>query len=342
MKLKILVAAFAAVFLAAALSLGQHFSWYQLSPDILLAARWVAIALFGVYAARRRSLTGWILLGMAAGVEFGHDWPATAVKLQVCGTIFLRLIKVIIAPLLFSTLVVGIAGHADLKKVGRMGAKALIYFEVVSTLALLIGFVAINISRAGEGVRMPAGAQTQNLAVATHSATEIIENIFPENIAKSVAEGEVLQIVVFSVLFGLALAMVPEAKRRPLLNFAESLAETMFKFTNIVMLAAPIGVFGAIAYTVGHMGLGVLMPLLKLLATMYVALGFFVFCVLLPIALIIRAPLKRFLRAVAEPVTIAFATASSEAALPIAMEKMESIGVPRETVAFVLPTGYSF
>ena len=342
MKLKILLAAFAAEFLAAAASLGQHLSWYQLSPDILLAARWVAIALFGVYAARRRSLTGWILLGMAAGVEFGHDWPATAVKLQVCGTIFLRLIKVIIAPLLFSTLVVGIAGHADLKKVGRMGAKALIYFEVVSTLALLIGFVAINISRAGEGVRMPAGAQTQNLAVATHSATEIIENIFPENIAKSVAEGEVLQIVVFSVLFGLALAMVPEAKRRPLLNFAESLAETMFKFTNIVMLAAPIGVFGAIAYTVGHMGLGVLMPLLKLLATMYVALGFFVFCVLLPIALIIRAPLKRFLRAVAEPVTIAFATASSEAALPIAMEKMESIGVPRETVAFVLPTGYSF
>ncbi len=342
MKPKILVIAFAALFLAAALSLGQHFSWYQLSPNIVLSTRWVAIALFGVYAARRRSLTGWILLGMAAGVEFGHDWPATAVKLQVCGTIFLRLIKVIIAPLLFSALVVGIAGHADLKKVGRMGVKALIYFEVVSTLALLIGFVAINISRAGEGVQMPAGAEAQNLAVAAHSATEIIVNIFPENIAKSVAEGEVLQIVVFSVLFGLALAMVPEAKRRPLLNFAESLAETMFKFTNIVMLAAPIGVFGAIAYTVGHMGLGVLMPLLKLLATMYVALAVFVFCVLLPVALIIRAPLKRFLRAVAEPVTIAFATASSEAALPIAMEKMEAIGVPRETVAFVLPTGYSF
>jgi len=167
-------------------------------------------------------------------------------------------------------------------------------------------------------------------------------NIFPENIAKSVAEGEVLQVVVFSVLFALALAMVPEAKRRPLINFAESLSETMFKFTNIVMLAAPIGVFGAMAYTVGHMGLGVLTPLLKLLGTMYVALIVFVLLVLLPIALMIRAPIARFLRAVAEPVTIAFATASSEAALPRAMEKMEELGVPRETVAFVLPAGYSF
>jgi proton glutamate symport protein len=253
----------------------------------------------------------------------------------------LRLIKVIIAPLLFGTLVVGIAGHADLKKVGRMGVKALIYFEIVSTIALLIGFAAINISRAGVGVQLPAAAG-QNLNVAPRSASELIVNIFPENIAKSVAEGEVLQVVVFSVLFALALAMVPEAKRRPLINFAESLSETMFKFTNIVMLAAPIGVFGALAYTVGHMGLAVLTPLLKLLATMYVALVVFVLLVLLPIAVIIRAPIGRFLRAVTEPVTIAFATASSEAALPRAMEKMEGLGVPRETVAFVLPAGYSF
>ncbi len=303
--------------------------------------RWAAILLFVVYAARKRSLTAWIVVGMVAGVEFGHDWPATAIKLQFLGTIFLRLIKVIIAPLLFGTLVVGIAGHADLKKVGRMGVKALIYFEIVSTIALLIGFAAINISRAGVGVQLPAAAG-QNLNVAPRSASELIVNIFPENIAKSVAEGEVLQVVVFSVLFALALAMVPEAKRRPLINFAESLSETMFKFTNIVMLAAPIGVFGALAYTVGHMGLGVLTPLLKLLGTMYVALIVFVLLVLLPIALIIRAPIGRFLRAVAEPVTIAFATASSEAALPRAMEKMEWLGVPRETVAFVLPAGYSF
>jgi proton glutamate symport protein len=152
----------------------------------------------------------------------------------------------------------------------------------------------------------------------------------------------VLQVVVFSVLFGIALAMVPETKRRPLVNFAESLSETMFKFTNIVMLAAPVGVFGAMAYTVGHVGLSVLTPLLKLLGTMYVALCVFVLAVLLPVALLIRAPLARFLRAVAEPVSIAFGTASSEAALPRAMEKMEQLGVRRETVAFVLPTGYSF
>jgi proton glutamate symport protein len=303
--------------------------------------RWTAILLFGVYAARKRSLTAWIVVGMAAGIEFGHDWPARAVQLQFLGTIFLRLIKVIIAPLLFGTLVVGIAGHADLKKVGRMGVKALVYFEVVSTIALLIGFAAINISRAGVGVQLPASA-AQNMNVTPRSPSELIVNIFPENIAKSVAEGEVLQVVVFSVLFALALALVPEAKRRPLINFAESLSETMFKFTNIVMLAAPIGVFGAMAYTVGHMGLGVLTPLLKLLGTMYVALIVFVLLVLLPIALMIRAPIARFLRAVAEPVTIAFATASSEAALPRAMEKMGELGVPRETVAFVLPAGYSF
>jgi proton glutamate symport protein len=320
---------------------GGDLVWFSAAAVLGEVLRWAAILLFGVYAGRKRSLTAWIVVGMVAGIEFGHDWPARAVQLQFLGTIFLRLIKVIIAPLLFGTLVVGIAGHADLKKVGRMGVKALVYFEVVSTIALLIGFAAINISRAGVGVQLPASG-AQNLNVTPRTPSELIVNIFPENIAKSVAEGEVLQVVVFSVLFALALAMVPEARRRPLINFAESLSETMFKFTNIVMLAAPIGVFGAMAYTVGHMGLGVLAPLLKLLGTMYVALTVFVLLVLLPIALMIRAPIVRFLRAVAEPVTIAFATASSEAALPRAMEKMEELGVPRETVAFVLPAGYSF
>jgi proton glutamate symport protein len=198
------------------------------------------------------------------------------------------------------------------------------------------------LSRAGEGVRLPPSAAAEPLNVSPHSATQLITDIFPENIAKAVAEGQVLQVVVFSILFAMALALVPEPKRRPMLAFAESLSETMFKFTNLVMYAAPIGVFGAVAYTIGHLGLGVLLPLLKLLATMYVALVFFITCVLFPIALLVRVPLRRFLRAVAEPVTIAFATASSEAALPRAMEQMESFGVPRETVAFVLPTGYSF
>src|SRR6266403_1895003 len=304
---------------------------FILSVSVIGAAlRWLIIALIAAIAAKRRSLTSWILVGLLAGAGVGHDFPQIAANLQFLGTIFLRLIRVIIAPLLFGTLVVGIAGHADLKKVGRLGIKSLIYFEIVSTIALLIGFAAINLSRAGEGVRLPPSTAAETLNVAPHTATQLITDIFPENIAKSVAEGQVLQVVVFSILFAMALALVPEAKRRPMLAFAESLSETMFKFTNLVMLAAPIGVFGAIAYTVGHLGLGVLLPLLKLLATMYVALVVFITCVLFPIALLARVPVKRFLRAAAEPVTIAFATASSEAALPRAMEQMESFGVPPE------------
>jgi proton glutamate symport protein len=313
-------------------------------PDLALAAtvlRWLAIALIAAYATSRRSLTGWILVGLLAGAELGHDAPAVAAKLQLLGTIFLRLIRVIIAPLLFAVLVVGIAGHPDLKKVGRLGIKSLIYFEVVSTIAMLIGLAAINLSRAGESVHLPPSTG-ETLNVSPHSASQIITDVFPENIAKSVAEGQVLQIVVFSILFAFALGLVPEAKRRPMLAFAESLSETMFKFTNIVMYAAPIGVFGAVAYTVGHMGLTVLLPLLKLLATMYIALVFFILFVLVPILLLARVPLKPFVRVALEPVTLGFATASSEATLPIAMEKLEAFGIPRQIVAFVLPTGYSF
>jgi len=330
------------VCVAAALSLARRFGLLNLSVPLLAATRWIAILLLAAYASARRSLTAWILVGMIAGAEIGYDWPATGVKLQVLGSIFLRLIKVIIAPLLFGTLVVGIAGHADLKKVGRMGIKAIVYFEIVSTLALLIGFAAINISKAGAGVPLPPSVNPQALNAAPHTTSELILNIFPESIAKSVAEGQLLQVVVFSILFGMALALVREEKRKPLVALAESLSETMFKFTNLVMFLAPIGVCGAIAYTVGHVGLGVLLPLLKLLATMYVALIVFLLFVLLPIALIVRVPLAPILRAIAEPVTIAFATSTSEAALPRAMETMEALGVPRPTVAFVLPTGYSF
>ncbi len=342
MKNRLLAAAIVAGTIAIAASLLAGAQIVALPALATALLRWLSILLIAGNATSRRSLTGWILVGLLAGAELGHDAPSVALKLQFLGTIFLRLIKVIIAPLLFGTLVVGIAGHADLKKVGRLGIKSLVYFEIVSTIALLIGFAAINLSRAGEGVRLPPSTTAETLNVAPHTATQLITDIFPENIAKSVAEGQVLQVVVFSILFAMALALVPEAKRRPMLSFAESLSETMFKFTNLVMLAAPIGVFGAIAYTVGHLGLGVLLPLLKLLATMYVALVFFITCVLFPIALLARVPVKRFLRAATEPVTIAFATASSEAALPRAMEQMESFGVPRETVAFVLPTGYSF
>jgi proton glutamate symport protein len=342
MKNKFLAAAIVAATIAVAASLLAGAQVVPLAALATAVLRWLAILLIAAYATSGRSLTAWILVGLLAGAEMGHDWPSVAVKLQLLGTIFLRLIKVIIAPLLFGVLVVGIAGHADLKKVGRLGIKSLIYFEIVSTIAMLIGFAAINISRAGESVRLPPSSAAESLNVSPHTATQLITDIFPENIAKSVAEGQVLQVVVFSILFAMALALVPEPKRRPMLAFAESLSETMFKFTNLVMYAAPLGVFGAVAYTVGHLGLGVLLPLLKLLATMYVALAFFILCVLFPIALLARIPIKRFISAVAEPVTIGFATASSEATLPRAMEQMEAFGVPRETVAFVLPTGYSF
>jgi proton glutamate symport protein len=342
MKSRFLIAAIVVLFLVGALGLLNAMEWIPVSVRLFAALRWICILLFAAHAVRCRSLTVWIFLGMAAGAEFGRDWPVGSMHLEILATIFLRLTKVILAPLLFGTLVVGIAGHADLKRIGRMGIKALVYFEIVSTLALLIGFAAIKITRAGSGLRIPSDAAQETLQVTPHSRVELIINIFPESIAKSVAEGQMLQVVVFSVFFGIALAMVPEAKRKPLLTFSESLTETMFKFMSVVMMLAPVAVFGAVAYTAGHMGMGVVLPLLKLLLTMYAAIIGFALCVLLPIALWARIPLRQFLRAVSEPVTIAFATASSEAALPVAMEKMEALGIQRETVAFVLPTGYSF
>jgi proton glutamate symport protein len=201
---------------------------------------------------------------------------------------------------------------------------------------------AINLSQAGVGINLPPSAHQERLEVVKRTPSEIITHVFPENIAKSVAEGEVLQVVIFSIIFGVALALLSERKRRPMLSFAESLSETMFKFTNLVMYFAPIGVGAAIAHTVGHMGLGILVNLFQLLATLYVALIAFLLVVLLPVVLIARIPIRSFARAIAEPVSIAFATISSEAALPRAMEAMEALGVPRRIVAFVMPTGYSF
>jgi proton glutamate symport protein len=312
-------------------------------PSALLAAtRWLAMAGLVAWAWQRKSLTTWILVSMVIGAGIGHDIPVVGQNARLASLIFLRMIKTIIAPLLFSTLVVGIAGHSDLKQVGRMGLKALVYFEIVTTLALFIGLAAINISRAGHGIKLPPAVHTEQIEAPKHSATDVILHVFPENVAKAIYEGDVLQIVIFSVIFGVALAMLSEERRRPLLTFCESLSETMFKFTNIVMLFAPIGVGAAIAYTVGHQGLGVLINLFKLLATLYAALVAFLVLVLLPVALIVRAPIRRFISAIAEPVSIAFATTSSEAALPRAMEAMEAIGVPRKIVAFVIPTGYSF
>lgn len=313
-----------------------------LAFDVAMIFRWLALVAFCGYAWTRRSLTMWIFAGMLVGAEIGHDWPHAGANLQVLSTIFLRLIKTIVAPLIFGTLVVGIAGHSNLKQVGRMGVKALVYFEVITTLALLIGLAAINLSQAGVGVKPQANASAAPASTQQETASDIILKIFPENIAKSVADGQVLQVVVFSIIFGIALALLNQEKRRPMLTFCESLSEVMFKFTNIVMMFAPIGVAGAMAYTIGTMGVDVLANLAKLLATLYAALAVFWLSVLLPVAFFARLPIKAFIRAVAEPVSIAFSTASSEAALPRAMEKMEQFGAPRQIVAFVLPTGYSF
>ena len=341
MKRKLLLAALVMMGVAGIAQSLVSLNVSSLPPSLLLALRWMALALLFVYATQKKSLTTWIVVAMFIGAEIGHDWPNVATNLRVVSQIFLALIKTIIAPLLFATLVGGIAWHADLKKVGRMGVKAIVYFEIVTTIALFIGLAAINISKAGVGVQLPQ-APGEVLPATKHTASEIILHIFPENIAKSVAEGQILQVVVFAIIFGIALAMVREDKRRPMLTLVDSLAEVMFKFTNIVMLFAPFGVGAAIAYTVGHTGLGVLANLAKLLATLYVALLVFMFGVLLPIALLFKVPVKKFVKAVAEPASIAFGTSSSEAALPRAMEAMESIGVPRKIVAFVIPTGYSF
>jgi proton glutamate symport protein len=311
--------------------------------DFWTLLRWLAIAALVAVVARRRSLTAWILVSMVVGAEVGHDFKNVAVQLRILSQIFLRLISTIVAPLIFATLVVGIAGHSNLRQVGRMGVRALIYFEVVTTFALLIGWAAISISRAGEGIVLPAPAEGAQIPQsAPHTWQDTVLQIFPQNIARAVVDAQMLQIVVFSVLFAISLALLAEEKRRPLLSLAESLAETMFRFTRIVMLMAPLGVGAAIAYTVGSLGVGILVNLAQLLATFYIAVAVFVLLVLLPVALLARVPLKRFIAAVAEPVSIAFATTSSEAALPRAMEAMERIGVPRQIVAFVMPTGYTF
>jgi len=340
MKSRLLWFSVGALTLSAVLSVVNYYA-LPLPATFLVVVRWVAIFLFALYGVFRRSLTTWILVAMVAGAALGHDWSQVAVHLRVISMIFLRLIKTIVAPLIFATLVSGIATHSDLKKIGRMGIKAIVYFEVVTTLALVIGLVAINISQAGVGAKIPPTSgevlQTQKL-----SATDTILHTFPENFAKSVAEGQILQVVVFSILFGIALALVREHRRQPMLQFTESLAETMFEFTNLVMYFAPFGVGAAIAYTVGSTGMGILLNLARLLVTLYLALLAFIFGVLLPVALLVRVPLKKFVAAVTEPVSIAFGTASSEAALPRAMEAIEGIGVPREIVAFVMPTGYSF
>ena len=288
------------------------------------------------------TLTRMIFLGMGIGLLIGWLFPEVGTSLRPLSIIFIRLIKSLIAPLIFATLVVGIAGHGDIRQVGRMGIKALVYFELVTTLALVVGLVAVNLVKPGVGVNLHVSETATEIVSKKQTLTEVITHIFPQSVVEAAAQGEVLQIVVFAVLFGLGLAMIKQEKRQGVLNLCDGIAETMFKVTGIVMRYAPIGVGAAIAVTVGHRGLSVLINLGLLILTLYGALIVFLLVVLLPIMLIARIPVKPFLRAVKEPALIAFSTTSSEAALPKAFQNLEELGIPRRIVSFVLPTGYSF
>src|SRR6202453_2889896 len=335
--LPLALAVAAAVLFAAGLAAGV----LHAPAALATALRCAAIALLIPYALRRRSLLIWTFFAMLAGAELGVDAPQFAAQTHFLGEIFLRLIRMIVAPLIFGGIVTGIAGHNELRSVGRVAVKSLIFFEVVTTFGLILGAIAIDLTQAGAGVTLPVVIEPVALIAHPEGWQQILLNIFPENIAKAVADNQILQVAVFALLFGAALATLPEGKRAPMLSVLQSLTETMFRLTRIIMVMAPIAAGAALAYTVGSMGLATLLPLGKLVVTCYAALGVFLAALSL-ILFFARIPIGRFAAAVAEPAALGFATTSPEAALPLAMERMEEFGVPRWIVSFVIPTGYSF
>jgi proton glutamate symport protein len=294
------------------------------------------------------SLTKWIFVGMLVGIVVGYSFPEFAQNLKPISQTFLRMIKSIIVPIIFGTLVVGIAGHGDdMKRVGRLAFKSIVYFEIATTVALFMGLAAVNLTRPGIGVVLPtstspAESAAEALAHQRPTGTSFLEHLVPSSFFDAAARNEVLQIVFFTILFAVGLSQVQGKPKEAMLGFCEGLAETMFKFTGIVMRFAPIGIGAAIAVTVGHSGLGILFNLAKLIGTLYLALVVFAIVVFVPALRYSRVPILTFFRAIKEPALIAFSTTSSEAALPKAMQAMEAIGVPRRIVAFVMPTGYSF
>ncbi len=296
-------------------------------------------------AIKRVGLTGWIFIGMGAGILIGWLTPEFAASLKPFSTLFLRMIKMIVVPILFGTLVVGIAGHGDdMKRIGRLAGKSMIYFTLMTTIALIIGLIAGNLAQPGVGVVLPPPDPTAALPQpAPTTLGGFLEHLVPVSFFESASKNSVLQVVFFSVLFAIGLSQVPAGKaKETVLSFAEGLAETVFKMVNIIMKYAPIGIGAAMAVTVSHSGIGVILNLAKLVGTLYLALIVFALVALLPSMLIFRVPIKRFFTAVKEPAIIAFTTTSSDAALPLAMQKMTAFGVPRRIVAFVIPTGYSF
>ncbi len=293
---------------------------------------------------RLPGLTTQIFIGLAIGIVIGHVWPDTGVAIRPLADLFLRLIKMILAPLIFSTLVIGIAGTGDLKAVGRIGLKAIVWFELATTIALVIGLVMVNLIRPGAGVALPAGADTAPLSTMAHSQQsgwDILLHMVPTSVVDAMAKNDILQVVVFASFFGVALAAVG-ARGAGIVDLLDNVAHVMFKVTGYVMRFAPIGVLAAMAATVGGKGLGILVTLGALVLTMYAGLIIFVALVIGGAALVTRVPFFSFVRAVRQPFLIAFTTASSEAALPKALEVMERFGVPKRIVSFVLPTGYSF
>jgi proton glutamate symport protein len=290
------------------------------------------------------SLTTQILAGLVLGAVVGAVWPHVGISSKPLADGFLRLIKMIIAPLVFSTLVAGVAGTGDIKAMGRIGLKAIVYFEIATTIALVIGLVLVNVFKPGAGLAIPLGGDTSAVAaIARNQQTgwEMVLHLFPTSLVDAMARGDILQVVVFSLFFGVALAAMGSSGR-PVLAVVESVAHVMFKVTSYVMLFAPVGVFAAVASTVGERGLTILFTLGKLIALMYVGLALFVLMVVVGVSYLIGVPFWRFAKAIREPFLIALTTASSEAALPKALEVMEQFGVPNRIVAFVLPLGYTF
>lgn len=296
---------------------------------------------------RRISLVQWIFAALIAGIAFGANFPEAASNLKILSTIFLRMIKSIVAPMIFGTLVVGIAGHGDdVRRIGRLAWRSFLYFELATTIALFVGLAAAHLVQPGVGIAL-TGSVNEAKEFASKSSqvtfSGVLEHMIPQSFFEAAAHNEVLQVVFFAVIFAIALTQVkPGPAKETVLNFCEGLSQTMFKFTGIIMNYAPIGIGAAIGYVVGQSGLGVLWNLGKLVLTLYGALAVFILGVLIPIALVARIPLLRFIRAIKEPAVIAFTTSSSEAALPLAMQNMEKFGVPQRIVSFVLPTGYSF
>ncbi len=341
MKNRLRIAIVSILALVLLIHIGNNY-YGNMSNDTLMLFRFVGLSSLLYYSLISKKLPIWILFALFVGIEIGYDFPSVGKELDVLSKLFLRLIKSIIAPLIFATLVFGIAGHSDIKQVGRMAWKSLTYFYIATTFALFIGLAAINMYPVGKGILLPKGMEQKMPEVVHKTWKDHILDIVPENIAKSVADGQVLQVVVFSILFGLALAYLNDKLKKPMLDFTESLAEVMFKFTNFVMYLAPFAVGGAIAYTVAKLGLQPLLKGFQLIILLYGTLIAFVLLVLIPVCFIFKLHIKNLIKAVSEPVALAFATASSESALPKAMKHMELFGVPRKVVSFVMPLGYSF